>query len=477
MPKQRSSRARAYLPVVGTGVGIGIYRCAHEWPVWLSGMFDGATLPPPFSAGDFYLVIDAGKIVGVLLYLALCYLFDRSRTSAALRVLPSAVMVLGGVCPLLGLLGAPAGEGCAVGGLVLVGLGAGMLFCQWIEVCGMLAPVRIVQVLAISYIARLVIFAGVTSLGPVAGTLVAMALAGTSFLQVAACTPVQARRGGWPRAVPAGADVAGFKGLFLWVPVFAFAYGLGVGSTSMAHATFETGLGTALPMLLILAASLGLGDRFDSKVLYAIALPLMTAGLVGIEFLNAAPSVSQVLLSAAFDSFRLLAFWEVCSFAYRRRTSAMLLGSCVRVLSLVVDDAAVCLMRLNPSFWDNGVATLLVIMVAIFLGTLVYLPRIANPGGVHRASFEGEPDDRARFEGLVASAGLSQRETTVFQLLLAGKTAGEVSEELFISKGAVRSHMSRIYDKFGVHSRQDFDALFVDPAGVPSVEEGRARGA
>ena len=96
---------------------------------------------------------------------------------------------------------------------------------------------------------------------------------------------------------------------------------------------------------------------------------------------------------------------------------------------------------------------------------------------MHRAPFEGEPDDRARFEGLVASAGLSQRETTVFQLLLAGKTAGEVSEELFISKGAVRSHMSRIYDKFGVHSRQDFDALFADPAGAPSAEEARARGA
>lgn len=212
----------------------------------------------------------------------------------------------------------------------------------------------------------------------------------------------------------------------------------------MAHATFEAGLGTALPMMLISAVSLGLGDRFDSRVLYAIALPLMAAGLVVIEFLNAAPSVSQVLLSAAFDVFRLLAFWEVCSFAFRRRTSAMLPGSCMRILSLVVDDAAVCLIRFSPSLWDHGVATLLVIMVAIFLGTLVYLPRITNPGSMQRASFEEERDELVRLESLVESAGLSPCERTVFQLLLAGRTAGEISEELFISKGAVRSHMSRI---------------------------------
>lgn len=458
--------------VVGAGVGIGIYRCAHEWPVWLAGFFPAATLPAPFSSSDFYLAIDAGKIAGVLAYLALCYLLDRHRTSTALRALPSAVMVLGGACALLALLGAPVASGLVVGSLVLIGFGAGMLFCQWIEVCGMLTPMRVVQVLALSYIARLLIFALVTSMGPVAGSVLALLLAGSSFIQVKACTPHTADAGGWERAVPSRREAAGFRGLFLWVPVFAFAYGLGVGSTSMAHAAFETGFGTALAASLILAVSLKLGDRFDSRVLYAIALPLMTAGLVGIEFLNAAPSLSQVLLSAAFDSFRLLAFWEVCSFAYRRRTSAMFLGSCVRLLSLCVDDAAVCLMRFSPSFWDDGVVTLLVIMTAIFMGTLVYLPRIANPGKLHQVGFGGAAQRRGRMEDLVRAAELSPRETTVFQMLVAGKSAGEISEDLFISKGAVRSHMSRIYDKFGVHARADFDALFAEGADEGDEAEG-----
>lgn len=65
-----------------------------------------------------------------------------------------------------------------------------------------------------------------------------------------------------------------------------------------------------------------------------------------------------------------------------------------------------------------------------------------------------------RLAALAMTKELSPRETTVFQLLVMGKTTAEISEELFISNGAVRAHCSRIYDKFGVHSRKDFDALF-----------------
>lgn len=75
-------------------------------------------------------------------------------------------------------------------------------------------------------------------------------------------------------------------------------------------------------------------------------------------------------------------------------------------------------------------------------------------------------------EDLVRAAELSPRETTVFQMLVAGKSAGEISEDLFISKGAVRSHMSRIYDKFGVHARADFDALFAEGADEGDEAEG-----
>ena len=57
-------------------------------------------------------------------------------------------------------------------------------------------------------------------------------------------------------------------------------------------------------------------------------------------------------------------------------------------------------------------------------------------------------------------AGLSRRETAVYQLMVDGKNVAVIGEELFIAQGTVRAHMSRIYEKLGVHSREEFGRLF-----------------
>ncbi len=57
-------------------------------------------------------------------------------------------------------------------------------------------------------------------------------------------------------------------------------------------------------------------------------------------------------------------------------------------------------------------------------------------------------------------AGLSRRETAVYQLMVDGKSVAVIGEELFIAQGTVRAHMSRIYEKLGVHSREEFGRLF-----------------
>ena len=61
------------------------------------------------------------------------------------------------------------------------------------------------------------------------------------------------------------------------------------------------------------------------------------------------------------------------------------------------------------------------------------------------------------FKEMASSKGLSPREIDVFILLMAGNTTAQISDALFISTGAVRSHTSRIYDKFGVHTRQELE--------------------
>ena len=71
----------------------------------------------------------------------------------------------------------------------------------------------------------------------------------------------------------------------------------------------------------------------------------------------------------------------------------------------------------------------------------------------------------AYYKEMAFAKGLSPREIDVFILLVAGSTTAQISDALFISTGAVRSHTSRIYDKFGVHTRQELETAIRPETG------------
>ena len=56
---------------------------------------------------------------------------------------------------------------------------------------------------------------------------------------------------------------------------------------------------------------------------------------------------------------------------------------------------------------------------------------------------------------LVQGHNLSKRETSVYALMLDDRTIAEIADELFIAPSTVRAHISRIYEKFDVHTRQE----------------------
>lgn len=81
-----------------------------------------------------------------------------------------------------------------------------------------------------------------------------------------------------------------------------------------------------------------------------------------------------------------------------------------------------------------------------------------------------EPLDASALDGYQASLqrlcailgidyGLSAREVDVLELLVLGKDAKAIADELFISFNTVRSHIRRLYGKLDVHSRQELLAL------------------
>ncbi len=70
---------------------------------------------------------------------------------------------------------------------------------------------------------------------------------------------------------------------------------------------------------------------------------------------------------------------------------------------------------------------------------------------------------QGRLDRLVSTApeppdypsGLSQREVEVLRLVALGNSNREIGEELVISEGTARRHVSNIYQKIGVNNRSE----------------------
>ena len=57
---------------------------------------------------------------------------------------------------------------------------------------------------------------------------------------------------------------------------------------------------------------------------------------------------------------------------------------------------------------------------------------------------------------LLSTYGLTARECEVALLLAKGRSLPFIQEELHIAQGTAQTHLSHIYRKLGVHSRQEF---------------------
>ena len=62
-------------------------------------------------------------------------------------------------------------------------------------------------------------------------------------------------------------------------------------------------------------------------------------------------------------------------------------------------------------------------------------------------------------ERIANQAGLTQREAEVFGLLMEGRSVPYIKETLYISISTAKTHVRHIYQKFGVHDRQELISL------------------
>lgn len=438
--------------------GLGLCRSSLGWILGVGrSSFLGGNI-----ALEPHLFTDIGELIG---FIALAML-SNSKGPLAKRSTPllsAGAMFLSGallvfLCPILDAILPIA---LWVGSL-LAGFGYAALFLLWLELCGCLEPRTTVFIVAGSYLVSLCAWIGIDATTPSFGFVVVLALFAMSALSLIAAYE-NVRDVDLPRT-GAKKSIVSWR-ILTWVALMSLAFGFGDGFTNMGFSTLASKVGMIIPIGIIALGMLLLPNKFDMGVIYRITLPLMMCGVTCTVLVNAWPATSQTMMSAAQASYQLLACAIVCMASFRNKTSAVF--SC----GLLLGISTLCaqsgkLLGVQAEIWgSNSLAAFLIVLTLIVAGSLLlkeqdFSSLITNP--------EIQTDQEKRLHALAGEYALSKREETVFVMMALGTSTQEIGDELFIAQSTVRAHASRIYEKFHVHNRQEFDALLHAHLETPS---------
>lgn len=388
-----------------------------------------------------------------------------------------------------------------IAGITLTGLGNAFLIVGWGALWSAMDTDRMGLHLVVSNAFAGCLYLVVTQLPPLVAIAITAALPLCSVLTLLSSEDEPRREDKVPAARPKrliGKAIAA-------IAVIPFVFGLARAFSSPADTVafsdlqYRIVMGTTVfAVAVALLAALAPQQRIVLR-LYRFVVPLMAAGFIALPFV---PDQMRWMAFAAimcgFYSFEGLVWLLQPEYAFRTRASTVKVfgwGRCLfhmfGFLGVTVGFACI----------DKGAAVgsvpialcLGAVLVLIVLSTFVFtehdLRRFVQPslgleagtgteaagdppdgqrGATASASADARAEDEGRlFERIADAGGLSRREREVLGYLGRGRSVPFIAEELVISSGTVKTHVRHIYEKLGVHSKQDLLDL---------IERERARG-
>lgn len=258
--------------------------------------------------------------------------------------------------------------------------------------------------------------------------------------------------------------------LIVVLGVYEFAYGVREAAPSFQWDAYP--LGVVLVALAVFLMACFFLKRTDFSLVYRTPFPLMICGLATVPFTASLGAfLSDTLVSAGYALMFLVLTFLLCDLSHRYGVSVLVLCG-VQELTAVFRLAGHQVPALSDSlslFGMEGaaaVSALLTVMVVLASGLLFWGRSSSTPWG---AAFFGvgamarESDERreivARCAHVAEAHGLSAREREVLELVALGRTPMQIERELVIANGTLKSHMQRIYQKLGIHSKRELRAM------------------
>ncbi len=250
--------------------------------------------------------------------------------------------------------------------------------------------------------------------------------------------------------------------------ITAFLHGLALGvllGESIAVSTFSnTILLNALSFVAatILLCLTAIFVKMDfNHLIYQVGFGIMATGSLLLSLVGVPFEVGEVIQLIGFCYVHLI-MWGLCSYLTKNfsLSSVWVVAwpTCFLMLGqLLGGGAASWLVQSDPDYWFVTIATLVTFVLlgsALVLISNKNLPTgwgVAKPGG----SASADTARASAVHALITECGLTPRESDIFTLLANGRNRKYISAELTITEETVKSHISNIYRKLGVHTQQE----------------------
>lgn len=264
--------------------------------------------------------------------------------------------------------------------------------------------------------------------------------------------------------------VARLKGLYFCVLFVSIAAGYSLAFNEQSNAPITTVVENLVLTVIVIVVLLGnseSGHEGGEDQLFSFVALLIIAGFLVAPFsFGHDTTVTNALLRAGRDCFNLLV-WLVLAVFGRRNIFLLLpvLGS-VRFASAVGTDIGAVAGHATNGLIANSPTAASAITAAFVFAFIAFLwlgfrdfsfARIIN--GVKEVTepemlqIVNHTDARCRMLG--AERGLTDREIDILRLLARGRDGRFIAEEYVLSYNTVKTHIKHIYQKLGVHSRQE----------------------
>ena len=252
---------------------------------------------------------------------------------------------------------------------------------------------------------------------------------------------------------------------------YGFATGLTAEHSAMSLSPFNT-LGMILGgALLMLSAALFRRDHLVGERFYQILVPLLALGLASVPLLSNGLSLALPILIAV-GSYFFGMLWFLVAFACSKVNVSVVRMASLSFLCCEVGHMIVRGLSSLVSLSLETAGTISIIMlVVIIVALVVLLPR----QGRYEAVLSSESKAlllEVAAERLARREGLTTREHDVLTRIIKGDAVRAIAQDLSLSEATVNTHVQHIYQKTGIHSRDELLALLRGEASSIDLADG-----